>query len=251
MPLHHLSLLSLSGEFRRLFGFLRQLKFPGTLDEMSLTGFNLTAEGISQNLGPYMRDYFRRDTVFQDRLEFSSYSTNNFISISVIVECSQTTVLAPRVTLAVVPDGPPLPHVLEQMFVNLIVPIPRECVVSFMADTTPKLPEELYFTMPNIEKVHFFGVELSEGFLQPNPDGPHANTKLFPSLRLLGLEDVNTDDSNWDHLIAYLIHQTSGGQIVSLEVIGDSPCMPPEVVNEVEGLVKEFAYRSNSAVENE
>ena len=251
LPLQHLKLLSLSGESRRLFGLLRKLKFPGTLDEMYLTGFNLTADGISQNLGTYMRDYFRRSTVFQDRLEFSSYSANNFISISVIATHTQTTVLAPRVTLAVVPDGPAPPDVLEQMFVNLIGLIPRECVVSFMADTSPKLPEELYFTMPNIEIVHLFGVKLSEGFLQPNPDGPYANAKLFPSLRLLCLEDVNTDDSNWGHLIAYLAHQTSGGQMISLEVIGDSPCMPPEVVNEVEGFVEEFTYRFNPTVESE
>ena len=249
VPLHHLSILSLSGEFRRLFGLLRQLKFPGTLDEMYLTGLNLTVEGISQNLGPYMRDYFRRGIAFQDRLEVSPYSSVNVISISIIVACPQITALTPRVTISAISDGPPPPDVLERMFINLIVPIPRECVVSFVANTSQKLPEELYFTMPNIEKAHLFGVELSEGFLQPNPDGPHANTQLFPSLRSLCLEGVKTDDSNWGHLITYLVHQTSGGQMVSLEVIGDSPCMPPEVVNEVEGLVEEFTYRSNSAVD--
>ena len=137
---------------------------------MNLTGFNPTMEGISQNPGPYMWDYFRHDTVFRDRREFSSYSTSNFISISINVACAQTITLAPPVKLVVVPDGPPPPDVLERLFVNFMVPIPRECVVSFTADTSPELPEELYFTMLNIEKVHFFYAELCEGFLQPNSD---------------------------------------------------------------------------------
>jgi len=251
VPLRHLRLLALSGDFRRLFGLLRQLRFPGTLKELYLSVFNPTMEGISQKLGPYMRDYFRSDTVFQDRLELSSYSTTDLISISVIVACTQTTPLAPRVTIAVVPDRPPPPDLLEQSLVDLIMPIPRECVVSFAAGTSPKLPEELYFTMPNIVTAHFFRVEFSKGFLQPNPDGPHPNAKLFPSLRSLCLEDVNTDTSNWGHLIEYLIHQTSGGQMVALEVISDSPCMPPEVVNEVEELVEEFTFRTEPGVEDE
>ena len=71
-----------------------------------------------------------------------------------------------------------------------------------------------------------------------NGDPVGTSSVLFS----LHLDDLKSDDSNWGHLIAYLAHQTSGGQMISLEVIGDSPCVPPEVVNEVEGLVEEFTY---------
>ena len=246
VSLCHLRVLSVSGGFRRLFGLLRQLILPETLDDLSLTGYNPTAEGISQNLGPYMWDYFRRGSWFQDRLEVSSCCTRLFISISVGV-ASRPTASAPRVEFALLLGDPPPPGGLEQLFVSLFMPIPREHIASFTADLHMKLPEELAFAMPNIETLHLTDVDLYEGFLQPDPDGPHANTKLFPSLRSLCLEDVKVvDDGEWGHLITYLAHQTSGGQIVSLEVIGDSPCMPPEVVNEVEGLVEWFAYRPSS-----
>ena len=244
MPLHHLKVLALLGHFRRLFGFLRLLILPGTLDEMSLTGSDPTVEDISQNLGPYVRDYFRRDTRFQDRLEITSCSTSRFVTISVAGQGSQTPTPVPWLTLSVVPSDPP-PGMLEQMFINLIAPIPREHLVSIVAAVNVKLPE-LPFTMPNIERLHLIDMELTKGLLQPNPKGPQANTKLFPSLQSLCLEDVIADHiTDWRHLAAYLAHQTSGGQTVSLEVIGDSPWMPPNVLKEMEGLVNGFIYRPN------
>jgi len=104
--------------------------------------------------------------------------------------------------------------------------------------------------MPNIESLCFFNVKLSDSFLQPDPRDPCARMKFSPSLRSLYLEDVELDDNNWGHLIAYLAHQTSGGQIISLELFGDFPCLTPEMVDEVEGLVRNFDYhlRTNGEV---
>jgi len=45
-----------------------------------------------------------------------------------------------------------------------------------------ELPEEVFVMMPYIRVLHLIGAELSEGFLQPNQDGPRVNTKLIPSL---------------------------------------------------------------------
>lgn len=109
---------------------------------------------------------------------------------------------------------------------------------------------ELLVTMPNIETLWITDVNLSKGFLQPNPDGPHHNTKLFPSLRRLHLENVYPDDVDWDHLKTYLVHQTSGNQAISLRVSGSSPSMRPEVVNEINGLVEEFAYDAKPRVKS-
>jgi len=45
-------------------------------------------------------------------------------------------------------------------------------------------------------------------------------------------------------MIAYLIHQTTGGQDVSLKLIrGGSTPIPPEVVGEIEGLIDEFIHQ--------
>ena len=247
IPLHHLRVLSLSGEFYRLCGLLHQLILPETLDKLHLTGSNPTTEGISQQLGPYMGDYFRRGTGFQDGLEISSYYATHFVSVSVGAVPAQTPVSASQVTLTMALGDPPQ-GLLKQLFVDLIALVPREPVVSFIADGRMKLPEELYLTMPNIESLRLFNVELSDRFLQPDPRGPCAHMKFFPSLRSLCLEDIDLDDNDWGHLIAYLTHQTSGGQIISLELFADFPCLTPEMVDEVEGLVGNFNYHPDMSI---
>ena len=107
---------------------------------------------------------------------------------------------------------PPNRHVLEQSLINLIAVIPGEHVVSFHADLRMKLPEELFSMMANIETLHIVDAHLSEGFLQPNPDGPRVNTKLLPSFRSLCLESVILD------MVDHSTHPSSGveGEIMDL-----------------------------------
>ena len=253
VPLRDLKLLSLGGVSRHLFGLLPRLILPEALDSMHLSGFGSTAEGISQTLGPYMRDYFQRDARFQDRLGISSSSSSNSISISVEVVSAHPTVPVakpPRVTLRVYLISVPPTSVLEQLFIDLIASIRQEHIVLFYADLHINLPEELLFTMPNIETLHLVDGWLSEGFLQPNPDGPRANTKLLPSLRSLRLEGVTLGSGGWGHLTRYLAHQTSDGQIISLEVCGDHPYIRSEVVNEMKDLVEEFTYDQRLEMED-
>jgi len=236
MPLPNLKLLSLAGEFRRVSMFLHRLVLPATLDNMNLTVFQPTIEEISQTLGPYMRDHYRRDVRFQDGLAVSS-----FIAFSSVVTTVDTTSILPTipasVTITVILA---IPHVEEQLLINLITPIPRENVVSFIPHSVKKLPEEAFYMMPNIKMLHLFKAELSEGFLQPNPDGPRANTKLLPSLQSLCLEDVTLGNDDWGYLTTYLVHQTSNGQGISLDIAGDPPRMDMAVENEIQGLVGEF-----------
>ena len=210
---------------------------------MDLTGLKSTVHDISQTLAPYIRDYFRRDARFQNRLKISSSFSTGSISVSVDLFCSQTTVPAqklPRAVFAVSLAGTSPPDVLEQLFIDFIAPLPREHVLFFENRVGKKLPEELYFMMPNIETLHISSVELLEGFLQPNPDGPRANTKLLPSLRSLCLRRVCLYDDDWGRLTKYLAHQTSGGQTISLDIGGYSSCPRPEVVDEIIGMVDRF-----------
>ena len=238
VQLLQLNTLSLTGEPHHLLGLLRQLILPETLDDMDLTGYGSTLEDMPQILAPYMQDYFRRDPRFQGRLDLSC-SFGDSLSISVGVIYAQTALLVqepPRVSLATLTDLPPP---LEQLF-NLIALIPREQVVRVDAALDVGPPEELFLMMPNIEALNLCDVELSEGFLQPNPDGLHANTKLLPSLETLWLWDPFLYDDDWSHLTTYLAHQTSDDQTISLAIFGDIPYMPPDVANEIKGLVEDF-----------
>jgi hypothetical protein len=144
-------------------------------------------------------------------------------------------------------DHVPPTNVQEQLFIDLIALVPGERVVSFNANLqSMKLPGEVLLTMPNIKTLFISGADLAKGFLLPNPNGPHPNTRLLPSLRLLILEKViQLLDEDWDHLTTYLVHQTSGNQAISLVIIGGSPDldMPPEVADEIQDLVEEFSYR--------
>jgi len=241
VQLRNLKTLSLMGKFRGIFGLLHHLILPEALDEIDLDLFGSTTEDISQTLGPYIRDHFRRDARFQDRLWMysTSFSTAASISIGVI---RTRTIMSRRV----LPQVSLLVHA-EQALTNLIPFLPLEHIVSFFAGHGTKLPEELLSMMPNIAALSISEVKLSEGFLQPNPNGPYANTKLLPSLRTLRLEHVLlTGDDDWGHLTTYLAHQTSDNQAISLQMIGDFPHVCPEVVERIKDLVEKFTYGSKA-----
>ena len=132
VQLRNLKLLALTGKFHRLFGLLRRLVLPETLDDLDLAISNGTVEGISQTLTPYMQDYFLRDARFQNRLGVS-FSSQGPISITVWVH-TQTTFLGPeipRVSLTAPANLPP--NLSERLLINLITLIPRSVLCSSMA----------------------------------------------------------------------------------------------------------------------
>jgi len=238
VQLHDLKSLSLTGEFRHLFGLLRRLTLPEKLDDLHLNGFNPTEEDTLQTLAPYMQDYFRRDPRYQSKLWIYFYSFHTSVSISVEISCAQTAGPLPRASIHVSLADVPSPDILKRLFINLITLVPPERVASLGIEGDTGPPEELFCMVPNIETLHITNSQFSEGFLQPNPDGLHANTNVFPSLQSLRLEYVTfLDGEDWAHLTRYLAHQTSGGRTISLEMIGTSPRMRPEVVNRIKGLV--------------
>lgn len=106
--------------------------------------------------------------------------------------------------------------------------------------------------MPNIETLRLSGRVSCKSFLELNPDGPYANMKLLPSLRSLRLENPRLrEDNEWGLLKTYLAHQISDNQTISLEVIDKFYYGPPEIVDEIRGLVKEFIHHRNPAEEVE
>ena len=253
VQLRDLKMLALRGEFRHLFGLLSRLILPERLDHLDLVISNSTVKDISQTFAPYMQDYFQRGAWFRGRLRVHSSSSPSVISISVRVLRTQTTTLVelPHVSLRAVVDLPP-PDGPDQIFTSLAALIPRERVVTFRAWLGMWPPEEVFVMMSNIETLYLAGLLLSKGLLQPSPGRPHANTKLFPSLRSLCLENVRTETKDdWGHLVTYLAHQTSDGQAISLEVLGDFPHDCPELVDGIRGLVKEFTYPRNPAAEGD
>ena len=254
LPLRRLRNLRLVGKLRRLFRLLDRLSFPGTLDSMSLTVLDPAVEDVLQISGPYLRGYFRRDRWLQGRLGIcSDYSISEwrsppgdcFTRVNILGELRGGNTFRPspvatfRVVLAeAAPRG-----VLGNLCLDLNAFPPGERVgrLETTIPASTNKTEGLLITMPNVETLILSNVVLSKGFLQPDPDGPHANTKLLPSLRSLVLKHIiSLSDNDWGHLTTYLTHQISGGQPISLKVGSFFPHMCPEVAKELESLAGEF-----------
>jgi hypothetical protein len=128
----------------------------------------------------------------------------------------------------------------DRLCVDFVACTPTEHVVYFGGALSMDIVKGIASVMPKLQELYLIGVTLSDGFLQPDPDGSLANTKLLPSLRCQRLERIVLEDHGWTPLLPYLSHQTSGGQVISLTLSGGHIHICKDVVKEIEGLVKEF-----------
>jgi hypothetical protein len=132
----------------------------------------------------------------------------------------------------------------KKLCFDVLTLLPQESIVSFQTDLS--VTEEVVVAMPNLETLYLVQPVVSDGFLLPDPNGPNADKKLLPSLRKLYLEDARAEGDNWDPLVTYLAHQTSGGQTISLKIFGDGVHVCPEVIKRIEDLVEDLIYEPDS-----
>lgn len=196
-----------------------------------------------------MQDLFRRDIKFQDRLKIlvSLPPGRVVISVGVLGDYYYHTFCPrfrlPSASFTMFLTGPPPPgQALKKLGLDLMAFTPQDHVVSFEAEHRLTAPEELFVAMPNIKMLWLCDVDFSNRLLQPNPEGPHSNKRLLPSLQSLNLENVGPDEIYWDLLKAYMVHQVSDGEPISLQVTGRNECIPLEVQNEIQNLVEESTY---------
>jgi len=244
VPLHHLERISLSGTLHHVFPILHRLEFPEMMDRVEITLHDCTPQGVLEVIGPYIRDYLRRDPRFKDRLGMFVSSTPSHIAFksSIGVGHDGLNQQPRRGTIygkfLVLFSQPIHRLAAKRLYTDVLALLSQESITSFEADFS--VTEETLVAMPNLKALYLVGPVMSDRFLLPDPDGPNAHKKLLPSLQLLHLEDTGTVDSNWEPLVAYLAYQTSGGQAVSLDLIGTHVCL--EVIERIESLVEELVY---------
>ena len=218
LPMCHLKKLHLSGDFRCVSRFLHRLQCPDALDKVFLCLSGCVGEEVSEFLVSYLRDRIRRDNRFQGGLEICFAYGFNSISLNLNIHGKSKILMTP--------------------------PVNAYPYISFSARFTVRhrvdeiLSTNLLAAIPNIESLRLFDPVVSDTFLRK--DSP-SHSKLLPSLRSLCLDYFTLQNhGDWNPLITYLTHQTSGVQPISLRLCGEHPNLPPGVVSEIEGLVEEF-----------
>ena len=242
-PLRHLKKLHLLGHCRHIFQLLDRLECSDMLDSVDLRLYECVGRETVEFLEQYLQDRIRRDDRFQGRLGIYVSSVPDSISfgVNIVGKFDITTMLPgrgyPSVSFTAQYRDTPPRVVGEELCTKLIALTPRERVVEFVGELSPHTTRDLFVIMPNIENLSLKGSEVSGVFLHPDP----LHTKLLPSLRRLRLHySTSQNDDDWAPLIAYLTHQTSGGQAISLRIRGRRDPVPPEVTREIKGLVGEF-----------
>ena len=239
VSLRHLKKLSLNRDFRSVFQLLSRLDHPESVDKMKLTVSLCTVEDVLGTIGPYLRDHLRRDGRFRDGLGILLDSYGFSISIQARTisgdECPAQAVTFVKFTAGLRMKLSASAE--DKLCVDLVAYTPREHVVYFGGTLNMEVVRQIAPTMPRIKEVHLFNASLASGFLQPDPDGPLANTKLFPSLRHIHLNGAVPEVDDWSPLISYLTHQTSDGRAISLALTGGRYHVCKSVMKEMEGLV--------------
>jgi len=240
VPLHQLKVLSLSGDFRSIFRLLRRLDHPQTMDEVTLHLSRCAVEDVTQTLGPYVQECLRRNEKSRGGLGLFVDSLDDVVSIQASVEGPTGRVTFATFTATLLEGLPP--HARDELCIDFAAYTPGERVVYFGGDLSMGALRGIVPAMPKIQELHLFNVMVFDGFLQPSPGGPLANTKLLPSLRRLHLEDIYLDQDSWSPLLLFLAHQTSGGQEISLTLSGEPIHICKNVMRDIESSVEQFIF---------
>jgi len=249
VPLRHLERFSMTGKFHHVFPILHRLELPERIDKAELEFHECNLEEAHETVAPYIRDYLRRDPRFEGRLGvLSSSTTGCFVlqACTIGVEHHPLDHMPPQnspyVTFRVAIPNATSPEEREELCIDTLALLPQESVVYLQVDLLILGMEEIISKMPNIEYLHLVDMIVWEGFLLPGPGEPNSYHKLLPSLRGLCLENVEALDEDWGPLVTYMTHQTSGNQVVSLNVFGDGVHICADVLDQLHSLVEWITY---------
>ena len=253
VKLPHLENLDFSGYFEPLFRLLRRIDHPERMEKTRFYFTNCRVADIYEILGPYLRDCIQRDGRFRDGLGIYVESSGRFIS----VEAATTSgvagpSLSPRHRLPFLVFEASLAEdtgrgPFDKVWVDFIAHAPSEHVVCLEVNMDPDAVEKIISIMPNAQELTIMNNESPDGLPRPALDGPFVGMKLFPSPRYLHLYDFG--GRYWSSLASYLIHQTSGGQVISLRVAGEPVRICPHLVESVRNVVEELILDLSSEEE--
>jgi hypothetical protein len=251
VPLRHLKRFALTMGSPQALAILQRLEFP-EIDRMDVCFQGCTLEGVRRVIRPYIRDRLQCDPKSKGRLGVSVSSGFGRIQIRASVAGYPNRTRdqgLPYATFTMILPQYPLREELDKLCIDILTLLPREHIVYLETNLPTSGMEELLVTAPNIEALCLVDAVLSDQFLLPRPRGPNAHKKLLPSLRWLYLEGAEAENEDWEFMVRYLTHQTSGGRPISLSVFGQGVHIHSEEQEQIRGLVDSFIYNPDPNME--
>ena len=180
-----------------------------------------TVAGISQTIGPYVRDYLRRRGRSRDGLGLSLSSLGSLIVFHVgnvggLHSTSERERMVSFMEFTIGLD--PVPgDVQEKVTLDLIAHTPRVDVVYFQACGSLTVVDDLRAQLPNLKVPDLHMVRLYAVFSTPiSEDGSHVQER-FPPLQHIYLGRPIVNGYDWIPLVTFLARRASvGNQLDSL-----------------------------------
>lgn len=239
--------LELRGECEDVSMLLEKLVCPDILDHLDITLGHCTVQHILDNIGPYLRDYFRRRGRSQGGMEIHvSFLGGIFFQLGDGGSHHSPTLAAERIDpfLAITITTGDDPQVSqEELFLHLIEHTPRDDIFSLrMSDLStgsPSLMWNVYTLFPNLKALYSRWIPTFVLFPKPEAGEEH----MFPpqSLRHIHLH-LGFPEVDWTPLVTFLSsysHPSSAKRLDFLQITQFSP-MCPKVESDIRSSVGEF-----------
>ena len=250
VSLPQLKEIELAGGCEDVFMFLRKLVCPDVLDHLEISLYECTVEDVSETIGPYLRDYFRRRgksqsglaiyTSFAENILFHVGDGGAFHSPTLVPES-----IVPFLSISmycVFPQDPP-----QGILLGLVAHTPNEEIIHLqIRGKDPRTRGNLttmaniYALLPNLRVLYCKSMSLYTVF--PIPGEDEEDTLPSQSLRYVFLEQVFTGGGNWTPLTTFLSSpfRTPSAKRLDLLHIVSSVRLRPEVEDNIKSSVQQF-----------
>ena len=238
LSLRHLEELKLAGRAHDISRLLLRLDHPEHMHHLDITLDYCAVEDISNDIGPYLRDYLRRRGWSQNKLGLYISSENRIILRVGDVGglCPSTPVserMVPFVAITIDSVQTPPDDSRERIILDLIAHTPQDEIVYLRTYGNPTVMGSIYTRLPNLRALYAGTIPLSAVF----PKRSIRDNGILPFLQHIFLERVVSDGGDWTPLTTFLSRRAS---LDSLEIFNSSYMRPGEA-EDMEQVVRHFS----------
>ena len=221
VPLNSLKKLELLGGVRDVFGLLRQLDHPATMDRLTINVSDCTVWDISKTIGSYLREYLRRrgkSSGLGVYLHSRDHISLNISDVGSIGYHSPRPTSEDVFVEVDIWPGRGFPRdLLQGVSLDLTTNIPREEILYFGVHLISIPAGAVFARFPRLRVLHFKRTPLHTTFPNPTSD---RDGEVLPSLQHVILDHMAVPNDDWSPLTVFLTHHAAGGnQLGTLEVV--------------------------------